>query len=100
MSAFVWCALAACLVGSGLFSGSETGFYSLSRLRVEAAARSGQLSACFALEVEDNLDSIYSQLYRAAVMAASGPTPAPGSSARSRRRCEVGHESCAGSCTR
>ena len=45
MSILVWSALAACLLGSGLFSGSETGFYSLSRMRVEAAARSGQLSA-------------------------------------------------------
>jgi len=45
VSILVWSALAACLLGSGLFSGSETGFYSLSRMRVEAAARSGQLSA-------------------------------------------------------
>lgn len=47
MSLLVWVALAACLFASGLFSGSETGFYSLSRLRVEAAAKSGDLRAQF-----------------------------------------------------
>ncbi|TAJ25319.1 MAG: DUF21 domain-containing protein, partial [Planctomycetota bacterium] len=39
------CAFAALLVLGGIFSGTETGMYSASRLRVEAAAKSGGRTA-------------------------------------------------------
>lgn len=45
MTLLIWLSLAACLVLSGLFSGSETGFYSLSRPRIDAAARAGNRAA-------------------------------------------------------
>lgn len=41
MSPWIWIALGACLLLSAVFSGSETGFYSVSRLRIDAAARRG-----------------------------------------------------------
>jgi len=45
VSFLAWGALLLCLLMSAIFSGSETGFYTLSRLRMEAAARGGSWAA-------------------------------------------------------
>lgn len=41
----VWCALAACLASSAAYSGSETGMYGMSRVRVDLEARRGRRAA-------------------------------------------------------